>query len=222
MSDIVLEQCSKYYPTNPIFIFQHNVRHCIERSYMYVRNSQKNVSQSNPIFNFHDNVKPVVDESPPIWQHRVPIEGWVFYRRRLVVHTQTVVSCVLFQEFSTGTASLFWLDACGSVQLIWAHVISSFIQTIIQPFPNARRQLPSCIPSWLEANIGRVFDPKESSGHRVSRRLDTVQWPGLEPTACKNMYYYGAKQWLLCHVAQWKWSLITRERTFPSESILSQ
>ena len=92
------------------------------------------------------------------------------------------------------TASLFWLDACGSVQLIWAHVISSFIQTIIQPFPNARRQLPSCIPSWLEANIGRVFDPKESSGHRVSRRLDTVQWPGLEPTA---------------------W-------TFPSESILSQ
>jgi len=194
MSDIVLEQCSKYYPTNPIFIFQHNVRHCIQRSYMYVRNSQKNVSQSNPIFNFHDNVKPVVDESPPIWQHRVPIEGWVFYRRRLVVHTQTVVSCVLFQEFSTGTASLFWLDACGSVQLIWAHVISSFIQTIIQPFPNARRQLPSCIPSWLEANIGRVFDPKESSGHRVSRRLDTVQWPGLEPTACKNMYYYGAKQ----------------------------
>lgn len=194
MSDIVLEQCSKYYPTNPIFIFQHNVRHCIERSYMYVRNSQKNVSQSNPIFNFHDNVKPVVDESPPIWQHRVPIEGWVFYRRRLVVHTQTVVSCVLFQEFSTGTASPFWLDACGSVQLIWAHVISSFIQTIIQPFPNARRQLPSCIPSWLEANIGRVFDPKESSGHRVSRRLDTVQWPGLEPTA---------------------W-------TFPSESILSQ
>ena len=147
MSDIVLEQCSKYYPTNPIFIFQHNVRHCIERSYMYVRNSQKNVSQSNPIFNFHHNVKPVVDESPPIWQHRVPIEGWVFYRRRLVVHTQTVVSCVLFQEFSTGTASPFWLDACGSVQLTWAHVISSFIQTIIQPFPNARRQLPSCIPS---------------------------------------------------------------------------
>ena len=160
MSDIVLEQCSKYYPTNPIFIFQHNVRHCIERSYMYVRNSQKNVSQSNPIFNFHDNVKPVVDESPPIWQHRVPIEGWVFYRRRLVVHTQTVVSCVLFQEFSTGTASLFWLDACGSVQLTWAHVISSFIQTIIQPFPN-RRQLPSCIPSWLEANIGRVFDRRQ-------------------------------------------------------------
>ena len=66
MSDIVLEQCSKYYPTNPIFIFQHNVRHCIERSYMYVRNSQKNVSQSNPIFNFHDNVKPAVDESPPL------------------------------------------------------------------------------------------------------------------------------------------------------------
>ena len=222
MSDIVLEQCSKYYPTNPIFIFQHNVRHCIERSYMYVRNSQKNVSQSNPIFNFHDNVKPVVDESPPIWQHRVPIEGWVFYRRRLVVHTQTEVSCVLLQEFSTGTASPFWLDACGSVQLTWAHVISSFIQTIIQPFPNARRQLPSCIPSWLEANIGRVFDPKESSGHRVSRRLDTVQWPGLEPTACKNMYYYGAKQWLLCHMAQWKRSLITREWWVPSESILSQ
>ena len=66
MSDIVLEQCSKYYPTNPIFIFQHNVRHCIERSYMYVRNSQKNVSQSNPIFNFHDNVKPAIDESPPL------------------------------------------------------------------------------------------------------------------------------------------------------------
>ena len=66
MSDIVLEQCSKYYPTNPIFIFQHNVRHCIERSYMYVRNSQKNVSQSNPIFNIHDNVKPVVDESLPL------------------------------------------------------------------------------------------------------------------------------------------------------------
>ena len=165
MSDIVLEQCSKYYPTNPIFIFQHNVRHCIERSYMYVRNSQKNVSQSNPIFNFHDNVKPVVDESPPIWQHRVPIEGWVFYRRRLVVHTQTVVSCVLFRSFLPGPLLFFdWMPVPGSVQLIWAHVISSFIQTIIQPFPNARRQLPSCIPSWLEANIGRVFDPKESSG----------------------------------------------------------
>ena len=150
MSDIVLEQCSKYYPTNPIFIFQHNVRHCIERSYMYVRNSQKNVSQSNPIFNFHHNVKPVVDESPPIWQHRVPIEGWVFYRRRLVVHTQTVVSCVLFRSFLPGPLLFFdWMPVPGSVQLIWAHVISSFIQTIIQPFPNARRQLPSCIPSWL-------------------------------------------------------------------------
>ena len=222
MSDIVLEQCSKYYPTNPIFIFQHNVRHCIERSYMYVRNSQKNVSQSNPIFNFHDNVKPVVDESPPIWQHRVPIEGWVFYRRRLVVHTQTEVSCVLFQEFSTGTLLLFdWMPVVVYNWLELITVILSFIQTIIQPFPNARRQLPSCIPSWLEANIGRVFDPKESSGHRVSRRLDTVQWPGLEPTACKNMYYYGAKQCLLCHMAQWKRSLRTRERIFPSESILS-
>ena len=126
MSDIVLEQCSKYYPTNPIFIFQHNVRHCIERSYMYVRNSQKNVSQSNPIFNFHDNVKPVVDESPPIWQHRVPIEGWVFYRRRLVtvVHTQTVVSCVLFQEFSTGPLLFFdWMPVVvyNWFDLMWFH-----------------------------------------------------------------------------------------------------
>ena len=100
-----------------------------------------------------------------LWQHRVPIEGWVFYRRRLVVHTQTEVSCVLFQEFSTGTASPFWLDACGSVQLTWAHVISSFIQTIIQPFPNARKPLPGGKHRegvWPQA--------------MVSRRLDTVEW----------------------------------------------
>ena len=69
------------------------------------------------------------------------------------------------RSFLPGPLLFFdWMPVPGSVQLIWAHVISSFIQTIIQPFPNARRQLPSCIPSWLEANIGRVFDPKESSG----------------------------------------------------------
>ena len=63
MSDIVLKECSEYYPTNPIFIFHHNVRHCIRRSYMYVSNSWKNVRKSNPIFFCHDNVKHLVDES---------------------------------------------------------------------------------------------------------------------------------------------------------------
>ena len=149
MSDIVLEQCSKYYPTNPIFIFQHNVRHCIQRSYMSVSNSQKNVSQSNPIFNFHDNVKSVVDESPPIMATQSPNGRMsVLQAEASGTHSDRGVMCIVPGVFYRD-ASPFWLDACGSVQLTWAHVISSFIQTIIQPFPNARRQLPSCIPSWL-------------------------------------------------------------------------
>ena len=124
MSDIVLEQCSKYYPTNPIFIFQHNVRHCIERSYMYVRNSQKNVSQSNPIFNFHDNVKPVVDESPPL------VMATQSPNRRMSVlpaeasgtHSDGGVMCIVPGVFYRDRFSFkFWLDACGSVQWTWAH-----------------------------------------------------------------------------------------------------
>ena len=160
------------------------------------------------------------------------------------------------RSFLPGPLLLFdWMPVV--VQLTWAHVISSFIQTIIQPFPNARRQLSGGKHRegvWPQA--------------MVSRRLDTVEWsqgellgvgrydcPGarniiglycrpicrpnvsrpimpigaqksnfrlvicltntrLEPTACKNMYYYGAKLRPLCHMAQWKQSLIASSNNF--------
>jgi hypothetical protein len=59
MSDIVLEECSEYYPTNPIFIGNPG---------------------ANPIFICHDNVKHVVDETHEIWEHRVTIQFSVFYK----------------------------------------------------------------------------------------------------------------------------------------------
>ena len=100
--------------------------------------------------------------------------------------------CVLFQEFSTGTLLLFdWMPVVVYNWLELITVILSFIQTIIQPFPN-RRQLPSCIPSWLEANIGRVFDPKESSGvqatwHGAMARARTHGQQKYVLLRCKTM-----------------------------------
>jgi hypothetical protein len=181
-----------------------------------------------------------------LWQHRVPIEGWVFYRRRLVVHTQTEVSCVLFQEFSTGTASPFWLDACGSVQFYWHPIVDQLYDTV--PTLGRRIRLPclakGSVPWWSALTIDPRKDPATRTESLVRTRLPprtsvgqrniiglycrpicrpNVSRPimpigaqksnfrlvicltntGLEPTACKNLYYYGAKQLPPCHTAHW-------------------